>query len=85
MDLSAEYSELFVDGLCERLKAEGIDDGVISVVQVNKITGADFLELDSDLLKELFPVVGNRLAVARCIKKWTSKVEADPPQCTHQV
>ncbi len=52
---------------------------VVLCVQENRLTGADFVELTSDQLKELFPVMGTRMAIQRLIAAVT------PPTDKQQV
>ena len=86
LEQRVDYFKMSVDELCEHLKkVEGIQEDILSVLHANKINGANFLELNAELLKELFPVVGERLMVARTIRKCTQEVEPNPTRSVEQV
>ncbi len=59
--------------LSNYLADQGQHQDVLTAVEVNRLTGADFLELTSSHLKELFPVLGARMSVQRLISSFTSK------------
>ena len=47
---------------------------MIATIRSHKITGAMFLSLDDEQLKELFPTLGDRMSVKHLLKKFTDTV-----------
>ena len=67
-----------VQELCDYLlDEERLDDSTVDVVRTNKIKGSSFLRLRADHLRELFPVVGERLDLAAVVERY--KVEPETP------
>ena len=62
------------DELCDMVVAQ-VDDSerIISTLRENKITGRTFLILEDDDLKELFPVIGDRLELSIMLKNLTKE------------
>ena len=50
-----EVSDLSKEGLSKYLERHGLEPEVIDTIKKNRISGASFLELKSEHLKELFP------------------------------
>lgn len=68
--MAEKLSSLPVSELLAYLKTEeDLDEDILSVLRTNKVTGAAFLELSDEHLKEMFTAVGDRLAVKRVLKK----------------
>ena len=59
------------------LEQEGLDTDVIDTLKCNKISSSSFLELSSEDLKELFPIVGDRIAVKKLLEKVKGPLKAD--------
>ncbi len=68
-------SSLSVEDLCHYLVDQKQHADVVSAMQDNRITGNDFLELSKDQLKELFPILGTRMSVARLLSVWTARTD----------
>ena len=64
------------------LEQEGLDSDVIETLRSNKISGSSFLELSLEDLKELFPIVGDRIAVKKLQEKFKGPVKADSIACS---
>ena len=62
------------DDLCDQVYAR-LDDSerIILSLRENKITGKTFLNLKSDDLKELFPLMGDRLEMSLMIESLTKE------------
>ena len=71
METAAEVSKYLVDDLCIEYLAGKVDQDVINTIRSHKITGAMFLSLDNEQLKELFPTLGDRMSVKHLLKKFT--------------
>lgn len=56
------------DELCEYLESQNVDPDIIETVKKNKISGASFLQLTEDHLKEMFPVIGERMCVSQLLQ-----------------
>lgn len=56
------------DDLCDYLNSKGLDPEAVDTVKQNRLSGATFLELSKEHLKELFPVVGDRIAVSKLLE-----------------
>ena len=54
--------------LCDYLDGKGLDPEAVDAVRQNRLSGATFLELSKEHLKELFPVVGDRIAVSKLLE-----------------
>ena len=61
--------ELSVDDFGEYLRESGIDDDVAITFEQNKISGAAFLQLTEEDLKELVPLLGARLQVRQLLRE----------------
>ena len=71
MDLQATKEEIASyssEQLCEFLSKQGVDDDALPIFRQQRIRGADFINLKDDELKELFPIMGIRLSVARLVR-----------------
>ena len=64
-----EVSDLSKEELSKYLERHGLEPEVIDTIIRNRISGASFLELKSEHLKELFPVIGDRIAVNKILEK----------------
>ena len=62
---------LTIDEFAERLVEEGIEDEVVKTFEENRISGAVFLQLQEDDLKELVPVIGDRVKVRQLLREAT--------------
>ena len=69
MDTVDELSTYLVDELCNDYLADRVDEDVIATFRKHKISGAMFLSLEDEQLKELFPILGDRMAVKQLLKK----------------
>ena len=56
------------EDLCDYLNTKGLDPEAIDTVKKNRLSGATFLELSKEHLKELFPIVGDRIAVSTLLE-----------------
>ena len=54
--------------LCDYLNGKTLDPEAVDTVRQNRLSGATFLELSKEHLKELFPVVGDRIAVSKLLE-----------------
>ncbi len=61
----AAYS---VDELCDSL-LDRLSERVVLRLREEKIAGVDFISLNNDQLKEIFPVMGERMTVSRIIEE----------------
>ena len=69
MDTVDELSTYLVDELCNDYLADRVDEDVIATFRKHKISSAMFLSLEDEQLKELFPILGDRMAVKQLLKK----------------
>ncbi len=53
----------------------GLGSEVVDVIQRNRLTAATFLELSSEHLKELFPIVGDRISVTKLLQELKEPLE----------
>ena len=60
----ATYS---VEELSEFLMSKELDDDIVETLSRNKIGGKEFIALTGDLLREMFPIIGERLKVKELI------------------
>ena len=56
------------EDLCDYLDTKGLDSEVVDTVKKNRLNGATFMELSKEHLKELFPVIGDRIAVTKLLE-----------------
>ena len=57
------------DEFCDYLKCKDLDPEAVETVKQNRLSGATFLELSKEHLKELFQVVvGDRIAVSKLLE-----------------
>lgn len=71
-----------VDDLCDYIYSEvehEQGEAIIPVLRENRINGKTFTKLKTDDLKELFPVVGDRLEVSLALEKLTAKPKVRSP------
>ncbi len=61
--------DLSVDDIGEYLRESGIDDDVAATFEQNRISGAAFIQLTEEDLKELVPVLGVRVQVRQLLKE----------------
>ncbi len=61
--------ELTIEELAERLEDEGLSDEVFENFRRNRVTGAAFLQLTEDDLRELVPLIGDRTGVRKLWKQ----------------
>lgn len=57
------------DELTKYLEDKGLEREVIDTIKKNRITGATFMELTPEHLKELLPVIGDRIALSKIINE----------------
>ena len=57
------------DDLCSYLERQDLEKEAVDTIRSNRISGAAFLELTPEHLKELFPVVGDRISVNKILQK----------------
>ena len=62
---------LTIDEFAEHLVEEGIEDEVVKTFEENRFSGAVFLQLQEDDLKELVPVIGDRVKVRQLLREAT--------------
>ena len=75
--MANDISIMSKEELASYLEQEGLDSDVIETLRSNKISGSSFLELSLEDLKELFPIVGDRIAVKKLQEKFKGPVKAD--------
>ena len=63
-----------VEELCEFLRDNHVSSDVSDRVKSNQINGELFLELSSDELKEIAPVLGDRVALRKLQTKLADQV-----------
>ena len=54
--------------LCDYLDGKGLDPKAVDTVRQNRLSRARFLELSKEHLKELLPVVGDRISVSKLLE-----------------
>ena len=64
--MDSDVESLTVEELCDFLSDRGLD-GVVKALETNKVGGRAFLALTDEHLKEMFPLVGERIAVKQQI------------------
>ena len=70
-ELTANFEVLYSpQQVCEFLKSEipTISDDVLEKVIAHKIDGEVFLEMDDEYLREIAPLVGDRIKIKRAIR-----------------
>ena len=60
-------STFSLEDLCDYLTDQRLHEEVITTIRENRITGKHFVELTDELLREMFPCVGARMALSRLI------------------
>lgn len=72
----AEFSSFSPEEVSSFLKKEvpGISRSILESLSTQKIDGEVFLELDDEYLREIAPLVGDRLKLKKAIKTATSIV-----------
>lgn len=53
--------------LCDYLERQHLHFEVVDIVEKNRLSGASFLQLTCDHLKEMFPVIGDRIPVTEIL------------------
>ena len=56
----ASIEDLTMDELVDHLEAKGVSKGVTMNFRTNRVSGAAFLRLTEDDLRELAPLIGER-------------------------
>ena len=56
----ASIEDLTMDELVDHLEAKGVSKGVTMNFRTNRVSGAAFLRLPEDDLRELAPLIGER-------------------------
>lgn len=69
-----------VEELSEFLLFKELDDDIVDTLSKNKIGGKEFMALTDDLLREMFPIVGERVKVRKLIDEISGKPEEVRPQ-----
>ena len=66
----SRIEKLSTVALCDYLNAEipTLSKDVVSLIQEHKIDGGAFVELEDESLKEIAPLLGDRLKLKRIIK-----------------
>lgn len=67
--LSGGVSELSVNDLAEYLRERGVRSGLVDIFKTNVVNGAAFLQLTEEDLKELVPLVGERVLIRQLLKQ----------------
>ena len=60
---------LSCEGFSSFLESSGVHEDVISTFVSNRISGSTFLKLSDDDLKELVPVIGDRVFVRELLEE----------------
>jgi len=66
MEFSVEWDS---DDFAAFLTSEGLHDDVVTKIIDNRVTSALFIELSEDDLKELAPVIGDRMALRKVLER----------------
>ena len=66
---SCSFSELNVEEFADYLEDEGYEASIIRSFTDNRISGAAFLKLKENHLKELVPIIGVRLSISELLEK----------------
>lgn len=74
--------ELTVNEFEEFLEDEGLSDEVVENFRRNRVTGAAFLQLTEDDLRELIPLIGQRTVVRELLKQSKQVIESS---CTNSL
>lgn len=61
--MELDVGSLSVDELCDVLSNKGLSEEVVAAIETNKVSGKAFLALTDEHLKEMFPLIGERIAV----------------------
>ncbi len=69
MACECSLAEFTVDQLVEYLENKDVSDDVLRNFQRNRVTGAAFLRLMEDDLRELVPLIGERTDVRELLKQ----------------
>ena len=64
-----EFKDLSCHDLGEYLMAQGIHENVVAVFNDNRICGKIFMELGEDELREMLPIIGDRLRIRKLLKQ----------------
>ena len=64
-------SEMNCSEFTEFLTKQGFHEGVVSSLSNNRVCGASFCDLTEEDLKELLPVIGDRVRVRRLLQEVT--------------
>jgi len=75
--------DLSCDDFSEFLEAEGAHEDIVRAFSDNRISGEAFLSLEEEDLKELVPVVGDRIFVKKLLQQARKASEAVPLVCLH--
>ena len=66
--MSAEIENKTVDDLCDFLSQEQeIDTSVVENIRKHKIDGSIFIQLDEEYLREVAPLLGDRIRLKRIV------------------
>ena len=65
--MELDVGSLSVEELCDLLSNKGLSEEVVQAIETNKVGGRSFLVLTDEHLKEMFPLVGERIAVKQQI------------------
>ena len=63
-----EFKEQTTEDFTSYLERQGLSSDIVDVITKNRLTAATFLELSSEHLKELFPIVGDRISVSKLLQ-----------------
>ena len=85
---AVQLSMYSVGQLCEEYLVDKLDEDVIATIKMHKINGSQFLSLEDQQLKELFPLLGERMSVNQVLKGFRKESVAtlgDPKVACPQV
>lgn len=65
--MELDVGSLSVEELCDVLSNKGLSEEVVKAIETNKVGGRAFLALTDEHIKEMFPLIGERIAVKQQI------------------
>ena len=69
MAVSVTVEDLNCEDLAHYLEAKGVHEDVVSTFVRNRICGRTFLALSEEDLKELVPIIGNRVHTRELLQR----------------
>ena len=66
---SGRVSDLSVEGMADYLLSEGVRNTLVAEFKRNLVSGAAFLQLTEEDLKELVPLIGERVLLRQLLRQ----------------